>query len=78
MIRFPFVAAGFVFKAVRGTVVAKDRARTACSSLPDVRFDEPDGAAGDGGIVVASCTCQVPPAGWTPVNFAATSRPSLP
>ena len=52
----------------------------ACSSLPDLSFGQitDGGSQGDGPVVVGKCTCQTPPAGWTPVNFAATSRPSCP
>jgi hypothetical protein len=51
----------------------------ACSSLPDLQFDEDGGTTIlPDGAVVAKCTCQTPPEGWTPLSFAPSSRPTCP
>jgi hypothetical protein len=59
----------------RITVVSAAAALFACSSLPDLTFD--DGGSTSGGPALP-CNCQSVPAGWTPVSFAAASRPTCP
>ena len=74
------MAARFALTAARCVAVAATVTMTACSSLPDLSFGPitDGGSPGDGPVVVGQCTCETPPAGWTPVNFAAASRPSCP